>query len=470
MKFLILKEKMEVKLEPVLFEVAYGKDALVPLEAMLILAADENGINPRILKIKTFNRDDYIRDYIFEKGEEPVPFESQATVAASKRTRVTCSLPFTECHQYKSPELIEKEIKEDVLFQENRAKAETERFNRLTDAEKTAEADTRALVKKLSEDEAERVSKLPEKLTPGQEAHNYILNPANRDKVIVKHLSMDDDNYDKLQKAVASLQYALGLIDKQRDQDLIRYKELKACTRLVENCSSINNKAEIELFRLHQTISRRTKEIKPKESDYDFCRRWASRPEFVRYPSQKSIPLGVDYDNDREYLRAYNREIYRKKTKVTVSTVVSDSFNEILKFELPDGYKIVKFEDSKLDMNIELTDQQFVDAMYKIAMEPKKTPAQEQWLEVCRIFKKIQDIHPNLRTPDENSLLEDILGLLKLKGHKIPATNPEWLKASNALLKAEHRKNKYEEKKQKAKHKRQLITPENDCHNAKIEI
>jgi hypothetical protein len=445
---------MEVNVNPFLLQIAYGKDALVPLETKLVLAVDTNGIDPKILKFKTFNRDSYIRDYILENEEDPVPFESKATVAASKRTLVTCSLPSIEYHQYKSPQSIENEMKEAFLFEENRVRLETERFNLLTDTEKIAESDSRALAKKLLEDETERVNQLPDQLTNDQKAHNYILDPANRDKVIVKHLSVDDDNYNNLQKAVTSLQYALGLIDKQRNQDLIRYKELKECTRLVENYDLINNEAEAELFKLHQTISKRTEEIKPKESDYDFCRRWSSRSEFVRYPSQKSIPEGVDYDEDREYLRSYNREIYRKKTNSSVSTVLSDSFDEKLKFEIPKGSNIVRFDDSNINIEIEVTDQQFVNAMHKIAIQLKKTPIQKQWIEMRDIFLKIHDIHPDLRTSDQNSLLEDIVEIHKLKGHKIPATNPEWLKASNALLKAEHRKNKLEEKKQNVKQNR----------------
>lgn len=137
---------------------------------------------------------------------------------------------------------------------------------------------------------------------------------------VAEEITLFDNIYEQIKSTISTLQRSLDQIEVKRKRELDRYVELRNKISLIGfNMLSPNNE-EIELYKLHQIMLKRYTNHNPIVSDEELCERM-QKMNVRLYETAKLIPLGSDYDNCQEYLRAYNRlkkkrQAERKKTNL----------------------------------------------------------------------------------------------------------------------------------------------------------
>lgn len=148
-----------------------------------------------------------------------------------------------------------------------------------------------------------------------RKAAEYVMNLGNKSGYIATMLTPDEHMLDEIDETIRNLKRTRNEIEKRRNNELDRYRELRKQIQLHNSVDEFAlNSEEVELFNLHHKMIQRYPNSKLAETDEGkIVRLKLELGDTYKYTSAKDIPEGKGFDNHRELLRTINRVKKRKQ-------------------------------------------------------------------------------------------------------------------------------------------------------------
>lgn len=251
----------------------------------------------------------------------------------------------------------------------------------------------------------------PSKLVEGapvsflEELQIYSNDTSSNDKYLSKQLPLDVSMYQKLKEQITLLQKIADNYELEIKRDPTKHEFLKP---------------------------------KPKETDEELIKRMEAKVDKIPYRYAKDIPLGSEFDEWREYVKAYNRignRRYRQKQKHVLNTILGKIPNlptpepePVVTFAEPG---IVTFAEAGFKLEIitepepepERTDEEYLNYIYdkiQTTKDPSKLLEWREWERINSLYLRTESTPPPERTDDHYSILDKARTIYEITRHGIP--------------------------------------------------